>query len=498
VQARRNELELKLIVPADFEMPPLENPSKGVLTASEEAPLRLSAVYFDTSELNLLDHGITLRYRTGDLEGPVWTLKLPANGDSALRSELEFGGDPEQPPEEARALLFAFLMDRQLVPVAEIKTRRRRWSLGGEGGARLAELVDDRVSVLDGKKIRDKFREIEIEADTIDRKGLERIANRMRRAGAKPEQRSKASRALEALHKLKPDADEPVSPADPAAAAVRPALAAALRRILSFDPHARLGDTEGVHQLRVSARRLRSVIRTFLPLMRPEKIEPVIEDLRWLGQVLGAVRDLDVIDARLRSETEDDAAAPVFQALSTRRAVASAELAVALTSERYVTFLQRVAELIADDDLTIEPAGSCSEVLPQLVKRMWKKLRKAGEALQPDSPETDFHRTRILAKRTRYSAETVASFLRSRTKGQLKVFAQGAEAVQNILGEHQDAAFAKTILLEIAAQHPEDDRLTVCIGALVERQEQDAKGKREEFFEEWQRLDRKKNTKWAN
>jgi hypothetical protein len=53
-------------------------------------------------------------------------------------------------------------------------------------------------------------------------------------------------------------------------------------------------------------------------------------------------------------------------------------------------------------------------------------------------------------------------------------------------------------LLEIAAQHPEDERLKACAGALVERQEQDAKGKRQEFFEEWQRLDRKKNAKWAN
>ena len=78
MQARRNELELKLIVPADFEMPPLEDPSKGVLTASEEAPLRLSATYFDTADLRLLEHGITLRYRTGDQDGPVWTLKLPA------------------------------------------------------------------------------------------------------------------------------------------------------------------------------------------------------------------------------------------------------------------------------------------------------------------------------------------------------------------------------------------------------------------------------------
>jgi CHAD domain-containing protein len=498
VQARRDELELKLIVPADFQMPPLENPSKGVLTASEEAPLRLSATYFDTADLSLLGHGMTLRYRTGDQHGPVWTLKLSVNGDSTLRSELEFAGDSEQPPAEALTLLFAFLKDNPLVPVAEIKTRRRRWSLGGNGGAKLAELVDDLVSVFDGKKIRQKFREIEIEADTIDRRGLERIASRMRKAGAKPEQRSKASRALEALHKLKPAENETIASQDPAETAVRPALAAALRRILTYDPHARLGDTEGVHQLRVSARRLRSVIRTFLPIVRPEKVETVVEDLRWLGQVLGAVRDLDVIDLRLHSETQDEAAAPVFQALAARRAVASAELAVALTSERYVNFLQRVKELTTDDDLTIDSPGSCREVLPKLVLRMWKRLRKPGEALQPDSAEADFHRVRIMAKRARYSAETVAGFLRPRTKLELKAFAEGAEAVQNILGEHQDAAFARTILMEIAAQHPEDDRLMVCICALVERQEQDAKVKREEFFKEWQRLDRKKNTKWAN
>jgi CHAD domain-containing protein len=496
VQARRNELELKLIVPADFEMPPLEDRSTGVLTASEESPLRLSATYFDTPDLRLLEHGITFRYRTGDQDGPVWTLKLPANGDSALRSELEFAGDPAQPPGEARELLFAFLRDGALAPVAELRSRRRRWSLAGEGGAKLAELVDDRVQVLDGGKIRGRFREIEIEAESIDRKGLQRIANRMRKAGAKPEQRSKASRALEALHKLKPES-EPVSPVDPATAAVRPALAAALRRLLSFDPYARLGDPEGVHQLRVSARRLRSVLRTFAPIVHAEKTEPVIEDLRWLGQVLGDVRDLDVLDARLRPEADLEQAARLFQALALRREVAAGVLTTALSSPRYVAFIERVMQLIADDRLTVESPGACREVLPALVERMWKKLRQAGQALEPESAESDFHRARILAKRARYSAETVAVFLKPKAKEELEHFAQGAEAVQNILGEHQDAAFALTTLLEIAAEHPDDEQLNASVRALVERQERNAKAKREEFFEEWPKLDRKKNTTWV-
>jgi hypothetical protein len=39
--------------------------------------------------------------------------------------------------------------------------------------------------------------------------------------------------------------------------------------------------------------------------------------------------------------------------------------------------------------------------------------------------------------------------------------------------------------------------LNASVRALVKRQEQDAKAKREEFFEEWPKLDRKKNTKWV-
>jgi CHAD domain-containing protein len=272
---------------------------------------------------------------------------------------------------------------------------------------------------------------------------------------------------------------------------------AALRRLLSFDPHARLGEPEGVHQLRVSARRLRSVLRTFAPILHAEKTGPVIEDLRWLGQVLGDVRDLDVLDERLRSEADPEEVAPIFEALAARREVAAGVLTTALCSPGYLDFIERVMQLTADDTLTVESPGACQEVLPSLVERMWKKLRKAGRALDLESPEAGFHRARILAKRARYSAEVIAGFLKPKAKRELEDFAEGAEAVQTILGGHQDAAFARTTLLQIAAGHPGDKQLNASVRALVERQEQDAKAKREEFFEEWPKLDRKKNTKWV-
>lgn len=496
MQARRNEVELKLIVPADFELPALEDGKTGVATAAEQAPQHLNATYFDTPDLRLMRHGITLRYRTGEGNGPLWTLKLPANGDLARRSELEFAGEAGQPPTEARNLLFAFLTDGPLAPAAQIRTERRRWSLAGQDGAKLAELTDDRVSVVDGEKVKGSFREIEIEAETIDRKGLHRIAARIRKAGAKPEQRSKANRALEALHKLTPQNGRHVSPKDDAGEAVRPSLREALRRLLSHDPYARLGDVEGVHQLRVAARRLRSVIRTFAPLMDPAKIEPVVEDLRWLGQSLGEVRDLDVLETRLREDSGDDAT-PFIEALTSRRERARAALKEALNSDRYVAFIHRVTALTQDDALIAESPGQAREVLPELVWRIWKKLRNAGRALTPESEEADFHRVRILAKRARYSAETIANYIPSKQKKQLEDFAEGAESVQTILGEHHDAAYARDIIREIAADRPHDVAISSRVGTLVERQKSVAADRREQFFDEWKRLDRKKTTKWG-
>jgi inorganic triphosphatase YgiF len=496
MQARRNEVELKLIVPSDFEVPPLEDGKTGVASAAEEAPQQLNATYFDTPDMRLMRHGITLRYRTGEGNGSLWTLKLPANGDLARRSELEFAGEPDQPPAEARNLLFAFLTDGPLGPTAEIRTKRRRWSLANESGEKLAELVDDRVSIVDGEKVKGRFREIEIEAENIDRKGLERIATRMRKAGAKPEQRSKANRAMEVLHKLASQNGHHVSPKDDAGEAVGPSLEGALRRLLSFDPYARLGDPEGVHQLRVAARRLRSVIRTFAPLCDPAKIQPVVEDLRWLGGVLGEVRDLDVLEARLREDSGEDAA-PFIEALTPRRENARAALKEALNSDRYVAFIQRVTDLTQDEALVTELSGKAREVLPELVWRIWKKLRIAGRALTPESEEADFHRVRILAKRARYSAETIADYMPSKQKKQVEDFAEGAESVQNILGEHQDANFARNVIREIAADRPHDVAISSRVGTLVERQKAIAEDRRSRFFDEWKRLDRKQNTKWG-
>jgi CHAD domain-containing protein len=137
------------------------------------------------------------------------------------------------------------------------------------------------------------------------------------------------------------------------------------------------------------------------------------------------------------------------------------------------------------------------EVMPELVWRIWKKLRKSGRALRGESEEAEFHRGRILAKRARYSAETVAPYMPSKQKKRLERFAEAAESVQNNLGEHQDAVFARTILNELKQTSPDDWRLQDAVSELVDLQNEIADDRRAEFFDEWDRLDRKKNLKWG-
>ena len=70
------EREIKLSLPGRFTIPQLI--IDGTPLTQEALPeLDLRATYFDTSDLRLARHGVTLRYRTGEAAGPMWTLKLP-------------------------------------------------------------------------------------------------------------------------------------------------------------------------------------------------------------------------------------------------------------------------------------------------------------------------------------------------------------------------------------------------------------------------------------
>ena len=73
---------------------------------------------------------------------------------------------------------------------------------------------------------------------------------------------------------------------------------------------------EGVHQCRIALRRLRSAFKIFGPPLRRKRIEPIEDEVRWLGKILGTARDLDVL--------QTDLLEPAIEALGEARAAGPA------------------------------------------------------------------------------------------------------------------------------------------------------------------------------
>jgi CHAD domain-containing protein len=226
-------------------------------------------------------------------------------------------------------------------------------------------------------------------------------------------------------------------------------------RLVAHDPGVRLGDDpEDVHQARVATRRLRSDLRTFSDLLDPDWTQSLRQDLKSIGQDLGAVRDTEVLLDRLRARAErlpaaDQAAGrKIVQRLLQRWDAARADLRETLGSTQYAELLDRLVEAAREPAFVASAADDrAAEILPPLVIKPWEKLATAVEEL-PDDPSDDaLHNIRIKAKRCRYAAEAVAPAVGKRARS----FAKAIADLQDILGEHQDAVVAEQWLREVAS-----------------------------------------------
>jgi inorganic triphosphatase YgiF len=200
------ETEQKYDADAGFVLPKLGSlPDLGGRRAADPKRIYLSATYFDTEDLALIQHKITLRRRVGgDDEG--WHLKLPVRKDT--RQELHAPlaeGDDGNVPARLAALVEDITAGRRLRPVAILDTERTVVRLPGPPGDALVEVADDLVTAIrfgepDSEPMR--WREIEVEALSPESGAvalLEKVGTMLREAGARPSASgSKLARVLDA------------------------------------------------------------------------------------------------------------------------------------------------------------------------------------------------------------------------------------------------------------------------------------------------------------
>ena len=453
------EHERKLQAPDGFELPELGG-----------TPLEtrvFTSVYYDVPSRSLSNAGITLRRRT-ERGKSVWQLKLPADD---ARLELEQPGGPTGPPDELARLLVAHLRGIRVEPIAELRTRRRGELVERSGST--AEVTVDEVAVMDAQRVAQEFVEVEIELVAGDPKRLDTIAKEISRAGAS---RSNGTpKVFQALGIGPKKARRPTEPFE----ALRALLRMQLGEILRHDPGTRLGtDPESLHDMRVAVRRSRALLRAGRALVASDT-QMLAAELKWLGEVLGAVRDLDVLLAHLRGEaaelgaTDEKTALRLLRALTQERKRARGALLRALDSPRYLQLLDRFETGLVD----LEPTGA-TVTLDALAKLELKRVRKAVRALSDRPLDEELHDLRKRGKRARYAFELA----RNRT------VADRAKQLQDVLGEHQDSTVAESRLRALGEVAPADQ--AVVAGRLLERERLRQSAARADWPAAWRELDR--------
>jgi CHAD domain-containing protein len=464
------------------------------LVVAPEPTEEITDAYYDTEDWRFYRAGYALRVRKsgGGVESTMKSL-APAEGNLRRRREISEPLKDEKPAtlrktpgpvgERARALLG----DRELRRMFSIRTRRQKFALllkeapdgedrdgGGANGAdddaRIGEVLLDASEIpLGNHEEPTRLRRIEVEAGvgtTAPPPDLQGFVDEMQFAlDLNPTSVSKYEAGLYAAG-LTPDGSTDLGPTGvDRSMSVGEVAFAVLRRQFAemqvHEPGTRLGeDPEELHDARVATRRMRAAIKVFEGVL-PERAKWLREELRWVANAMGEVRDLDVQMGRIQAwkEKADEERSgfldKVIDLTNRRRAEAREAMLGVLDSGRYERFESSFAEMLrrgpgAERQLAQNDGGdprseTVTAAAPALISGRYRKWHKAARRLDENSSPEAFHDLRKKGKRLRYALEFVSEVYGEPVQKLVKPL----KALQDDLGDHQDAIIAAEYLYEL-------------------------------------------------
>ena len=244
----------------------------------------------------------------------------------------------------------------------------------------------------------------------------------------------------------------PTDPGPTAAELVRSSIARAAGQLLAHDPMTRADSSpEGVHQMRVAARRLRAQLQLLDAALRPQPARELRAELRWIGGALGPVRDLDTLAPLVMIDPVDESARKAQSALDGRleleRQRARRVLERRLDSGRYERLVTTLARDVARPPTRKLAAVPARGIVHPALRSLTDELLHAVEIEEADPSEQTRHAIRIAAKRLRYGAELAAAF----EADAARPVAEQLTVVQDKLGDARDLRRALDLVDEVDA-----------------------------------------------
>jgi CHAD domain-containing protein len=229
----------------------------------------------------------------------------------------------------------------------------------------------------------------------------------------------------------------------------------------SYDPLVRMDAPDAVHKMRVTARRIRSVLQGYRRVLDREATRELVEDLRWLGTELAPARDGEVLAARITDAIHALPAelvlGPVTAQVTRRFAREQADgrdrLTLALDSQRYLRLQERLDTLLDDPPSTRRAQRRANSELPKAIAKSLRRTEhRAPSAAHNAAADTDrdtaLHEMRKAAKRARYVIETAEPVLGNKARKLRK----RVKKVQSLLGDPHDTVVARPVLRDLGAQ----------------------------------------------
>lgn len=452
-----NEVELKLrIETADLQRL-RQHPAVRHALVGKPVTRRLISIYYDTPELALLDAGISLRVRRMS-GGWFQAVKGAGHSLAGLHQRMEWEdiiahGEPDFSKITEPALTRIFddpALRAALHPIFTTDVRRTEWQLVPAEGSEIEMALDLGNLIVD--EAREPISEVELELKAGQAFRLFEFAlSLLDKVPLWIENISKAQRGyahyrpqlLQLRHahavRLRPS----MTILDACRSIVRECIGhlQGNHDIVAHDSNA-----EGVHQMRVALRRMRSAMTIFGDIMPPaDHLRP---ELKWLATTLGQARDLDVFLAETLPPVLQQLQHPGLEKLHKKalkaQQAAYTEVRAALDSQRYQRLLLELGVWLEKT----EPDSNATPLIDftrDILQKRHRQLRKHGKRWHGMNAE-ERHATRIAAKKLRYAAEFFAGlYPDEKSKRYLLRLAD----LQGVLGDLNDIAVTDRVIVHL-------------------------------------------------
>lgn len=459
------EIELKLSLPHGSLAALRRHP---ILQASPKSgnACTLDNTYYDTPDLRLRQAGIALRIRSHGRRR-LQTVKCAAvsTGGLSQRPEWEqpLAGDFDfSAIDDSRTRKRLLRHQSQLIPLFNTRFRRETHVYQPTPHTRILILIDTGELVCG--EHRQPISEVELELDSGTPLDLLQLAHALvEDLPLLPDDTSKAARGF-ALLEGQParalKAGPPIlDPSQTPVEAFRSLAADCLRQwqgnirgtVTSDDP-------EFIHQLRVSQRRLRSLIRLFTPALPTDFVTYWLDQLRHNANRLGEARDLDVLAEEILmpvkgTTADENAALLALRALvDTERQTARQHVASSLNANQQaqllLAFNLALYQLPTNNLIGAVDLATFTGLQLDVVRRKARKRYRAARNLEP----THLHALRLSFKQLRYGVEFFTPLMAAKSAAR---YAGTLTRVQNALGFINDLDVARDQLARLAGDDPQ-------------------------------------------